>query len=149
MNLIIYLEFLFWAEMVGSSTFLLSAVGCTWVETSVAFAADHLVTVVLLGENSQRRLDDTSPQPEHQMEGGLLLDVVVGQGPAIFQLLAGEDQTLLVWWDSFFVLDLSLDILDSVRSLNFQGDGLTREGLYKNLHYVKLLKKQLIQIESR
>ena len=41
-----------------------------------------------------------SPQPEHQVEGGLLLDVVVGQGPAIFKLLAGEDETLLVWWDT-------------------------------------------------
>merc|ERR1719320_1073216 len=110
-NQINYLfEFLFWAEMIGPSTFLLSAVCCTRVETSVAFAADHLVAVVFLGENPQRWFDDTSPQPEHQMEGGLLLDVVVGQGPAVFKLLSGEDQTLLVWWDSFFVLDLSLDI---------------------------------------
>ena len=31
------------------------------------------------------------------MQGRFLLDVVVGQGTAIFQLLSGEDQTLLVW----------------------------------------------------
>jgi len=30
------------------------------------------------------------------MEGALLLDVVVAQGPAILQLLAGEDKTLLI-----------------------------------------------------
>ena len=35
-------------------------------------------------------------QAQHQVERGLLLDVVVGQGAAILQLLAGEDQTLLI-----------------------------------------------------
>jgi hypothetical protein len=34
------------------------------------------------------------------VEGGLLLDVVVSQGAAILQLLAGEDQALLVWGDA-------------------------------------------------
>ena len=34
------------------------------------------------------------------MEGRLLLDVVVAQCAAILQLLAGEDQALLVGWDS-------------------------------------------------
>merc|ERR1719234_827277 len=42
----------------------------------------------------------TSPQPEDEVEGGLLLDVVVGQSPAILQLLAGKDQPLLVRGDS-------------------------------------------------
>ena len=41
----------------------------------------------------------------------------------------------LVILQTFFVLDLGLDILNGVGSLNFQGDGLTREGLYKNLHF--------------
>ena len=34
-----------------------------------------------------------SPQSEHQVEGGLLLDVVVGQSPAVLQLLPGKDQS--------------------------------------------------------
>merc|ERR1719209_2715889 len=38
----------------------------------------------------------TSPQPENEVEGGLHLDVVVGQSPAILKLLASEDQPLLV-----------------------------------------------------
>ena len=54
-------------------------------------------------------------EAEHQVEGGLLLDVVVGQGAAVFQLLSGEDQSLLVRWDSFLVLNLGLDIVDGVR----------------------------------
>jgi hypothetical protein len=41
------------------------------------------------------------------VEGGLLLDVVVGQGPAILELLAGEDESLLVWGDSLLVLKSS------------------------------------------
>ncbi len=39
------------------------------------------------------------------MEGRLFLDVVVGEGAAVFELLAGEDQALLVWWDAFLVCD--------------------------------------------
>jgi hypothetical protein len=38
------------------------------------------------------------------VEGRLLLDVVVGQGPAIFQLLAGEDQSLLIRGNALLVL---------------------------------------------
>ena len=43
------------------------------------------------------------------MESGLLLDVVVGQGPAVLELLSGEDQSLLVRGDTLLVLDLGLD----------------------------------------
>ena len=54
----------------------------------------------------------TSTKTENQVQGRLLLDVVVGKSSAIFKLLSGEDQALLVWWDAFFVLDLCLDVLD-------------------------------------
>ena len=42
-------------------------------------------------------------EPQHEVERGFFLDVVVGQGAAVFELFAGEDQTLLVWRDAFFV----------------------------------------------
>jgi hypothetical protein len=61
--------------------------------------------------------------------GAYLLDVVVAQGTAIFELLAGEDETLLVRRDAFFVLDLGLDVVDCVGGLDFEGDGFAREGL--------------------
>lgn len=38
--------------------------------------------------------------PKHQMQSGLLLDVVVVQGTAILELLAGKDEALLVGWDA-------------------------------------------------
>ena len=42
------------------------------------------------------------------MESGLFLDVVVGKGSAVFQLFTGKDQTLLVWWDTFLVLQITI-----------------------------------------
>jgi len=76
----------------------------------------------------------TSSQSQDEMKGGLLLDVVVGEGSAVFELLSSEDESLLIRWDTFLVLDLSLDVLDGVRWLDFEGDCLTGEGLDENLH---------------
>jgi hypothetical protein len=45
----------------------------------------------------------TTTQAEDEVEGGFLLDVIVGEGAPVFKLLAGEDQALLVRWDSFLV----------------------------------------------
>jgi hypothetical protein len=69
----------------------------------------------------------TAAQAEHQVEGRLLLDVVVRERAAILQLLAGEDQALLVRRDALLVLDLGLDVLDRVRRLDLEGHGLTCE----------------------
>jgi len=66
----------------------------------------------------------TSSQSQHQVEGGFLLDVIVGQGSAVFQLFPSEDESLLIGRDSFFVLDLGLYSFDGVSGLNVQGDGL-------------------------
>lgn len=48
------------------------------------------------------------------MKSGLLLDVVIAQSTAILELLASEDETLLVGGDAFLVLDLGLDIVDRI-----------------------------------
>merc|ERR1712146_657163 len=68
------------------------------------------------------------------MEGGFLLDVVVRKGSAILELLTSEDESLLIWGNTLFVLDLGLDILNGVSGLNIKGDGLTSEGLDEDLH---------------
>jgi len=75
-----------------------------------------------------------SSQTQHQMESGLFLDVVVGQGAAILQLFAGKDETLLIWGNSLFVLDLSLHVLNGIRWLHFKSDGLASQGLDEDLH---------------
>ena len=52
------------------------------------------------------------------------MDVVVRKGAAILKLLTGEDETLLIGWDTFLVLDLSLHVVNSVRWLNLEGVAL-------------------------
>ena len=37
------------------------------------------------------------------MECALLLNVVIGESAAILELLAGEDQALLVWWNALLI----------------------------------------------
>merc|ERR1719411_1471296 len=76
----------------------------------------------------------TSSQTEHKMESALLLDVVVGESTSIFQLFSSENQSLLVWGNSFLVLDLCFYIFNGVRWFNLQSNCLAGEGLDKDLH---------------
>ena len=60
-----------------------------------------------------QRLDEdlhASPQPQDQVKGGLLLDVVIGEGPAVLQLLASEDQPLLVRGDALLILNKIIEM---------------------------------------
>ena len=68
------------------------------------------------------------------MEGGLLLDVVIREGSAVLELLSSEDESLLIWRDTFLVLDLGFDVLNGVSWLNVEGDGLTGKGFDEDLH---------------
>jgi len=68
------------------------------------------------------------------VEGGFLLDVVVGESSAIFQLLSSEDKSLLIGGDTFLVLNLGLHVFNGVRWLNVEGDGLSCEGFDEDLH---------------
>ena len=61
------------------------------------------------------------------MKSGFLLDVVVGESTAVLKLLAGKDESLLVWRNTFFVLDLGLDVVNCVGGFNFQSDGLASQ----------------------
>ena len=61
------------------------------------------------------------------MKSRLLLDVVVAQGAAVFELLASEDEALLIRRNALLVLDLALDVVDGVRRLNLKGDRLASD----------------------
>ena len=50
------------------------------------------------------------------------------------QLLAREDQALLVRRNALLVLDLLLDNLDDVGGLHVERDGLARQRLHEDLH---------------
>jgi len=97
------------------------------------------------GLTSQRLDEDlhTSAKAKHQVKSALLLDVVVGEGSSIFELLSSEDETLLIWRNSLLVLDLGLDVLDRVTGLNLEGDGLASQRLDENLHSSAKAKHQV------
>ena len=116
-------------------------------ELAVGLVRRDRSLVVCLG----LELFDATAETQHQMEGRLLLNVVVLEGAAVFELLAGEDKALLVRRDAFLVLNLGpanvmwliqdyslfghlLDVLDGVALLNIEGDGLSSQGLHEDLH---------------
>jgi hypothetical protein len=68
------------------------------------------------------------------VKSGLLLNVIVRKGPAVLELLSGEDEALLIRGYPLLVLNLGLDVVDSIRGLHLEGDGLACKGLHKNLH---------------
>merc|ERR1719352_400338 len=104
------------------------------MKTSIALAAHQLVLLELTSESHKSGINHSSTKAKHKVQGGLLLDVVVLESAAIFELLAGEDETLLVRGDALLVLDLGLDSLDGVGALHFESDGLPSECLHKDLH---------------
>ncbi|KAL9261646.1 hypothetical protein AKJ16_DCAP03184 [Drosera capensis] len=93
----------------------------------------HLQGNGLAGEGLHEDLHPTA-KTQHQVKGRLLLDVIVSKGAAILQLLAGEDQPLLVRWDPFLVLNLGLDVVNGVRAFHLEGDCLASECLHEDLH---------------
>jgi len=93
-------------------------------------------------ESFDEDLHSTS-KSEDQMEGRLFLDVVVGEGSSILKLLSSEDESLLIWRDTFFVLDLGLDVLDGVCWLNIKGDGFTSESFDEDLHSTSKSEDQM------
>jgi hypothetical protein len=68
------------------------------------------------------------------VKGRLLLDVLVRKSAAVFELLAGEDEMLLVRWDTLLILNLCLDVVDGVRRLDFESNGLPGQSLHEDLH---------------
>jgi hypothetical protein len=77
---------------------------------------------------------EATTEAEDEMEGRLLLDVVVCKSAAILELLSSEDESLLIWGNSFLVLDFSFHGLNSVSAFNIKCDGLSGKGLDEDLH---------------
>jgi len=71
------------------------------------------------------------------------LDVVVGEGSSVFKLLSSEDESLLIWRDTFLVLNLGLDVLNGVCWLDIEGDGLSSKSLDEDLHTTSKSEDQM------
>ena len=76
----------------------------------------------------------TTAEAKDEMESGLLLDVIVGEGAAVFELLTGKDEALLVGRNTLLVLNLGLNIVDSVGRLDLKSNSLASKGLDEDLH---------------
>merc|ERR1719336_2976474 len=68
------------------------------------------------------------------MQSTLLLDVVIGKSSSVFQLLSSKDQSLLIWRNSFLILNLGLHVLNRVGRFNLKGDGFSSQSLDEDLH---------------
>ena len=79
-------------------------------------------------------LHGTTTESEDEMKGWLFLDVVVAEGSAVFELLSSENEALLIGRDALLVLDLGLDVLDSVDWFDIKSDSLSCKCLYEYLH---------------
>ena len=87
----------------------------------------------LAGKGLDEDLHATA-ESENEMESRFLLDIVIRKSSAVLKLLASEDKSLLIGRDSFLVLDLGLDVVNGVRRLNIEGDGLASQCLDEDLH---------------
>ena len=119
------------------STLPLPAIGSPRWKSGIALTANSLLAVKLLGQKSQGGIVYTTTQTEDQMQSRFLLDVVIAQSAAIFELFSGKDETLLIRGNSLLVLNFGLNVVDGVRWLNIERDCLTREGLYEDLFDVR------------
>ena len=64
----------------------------------------------------------TSTQPKNEIDRTLTVDVVVSKSSAIFKLPSIENESLLIRWDSFLVLNFGFHIFDGVLmcDINFE-----------------------------
>src|SRR5882762_7851445 len=69
-----------------------------------------------------------------EMQGTLLLDIVIRERPSVFKLLSSKDKALLVGRNALLVLNLRLDIIDGVGRLDLEGNGFSSKSLHENLH---------------
>jgi len=67
----------------------------------------------------------SAAETKDQVESGLLLDVVIGEGAAVFELLSSEDKTLLIRRNALLVLNFRLHVIDGIARLDLKSDGLS------------------------
>merc|ERR1719453_2974615 len=132
------LSLLLHAEIGVVTALALAAVGGLDGQRGIASSANLLFYLVFSGERCEGGLnldlaETATAQTEHEVQSGLLLDVVVGESAAVLELLARKDQALLVWGDALLVLDLGLHVLDGVAGLDVKSNGLSGQSFDKNL----------------
>ena len=83
------------------------------------------------------------------MQRRTTIDVVVGDGLAIFEMAAAKDEALLLGWDALLVLCLLLEVADGVLGLGMQADRLARQRHDPELYANGWSEKWIAQAQSR
>lgn len=99
------------------------------MQSGVTLAADHLVAVVLLGQDAQTGLNDTTHQSEVQVQGATRLHAVL-----VGELSASEEQPLLVARQARALLEASLHGGHTVPGAQVQRDRAAIQTLHEHLH---------------
>ena len=128
--------------LIGRNSFLILNFGLHVIDGVRRF---YLERDGLAGEGLDKDLHTTT-ETKDEVQGALLLNVVIRKRSSVFELLAGEDKSLLVRWDALLVLNLGLYIVNRVRRFHLERDGLAGEGLDKDLHTTTKTENQM---ESR
>ncbi len=76
----------------------------------------------------------SSSQSQDEVDGWLLLYVVISEASFIFELLSGEDESLLVFWDAFLGSDLFFQGFDGFVGFDFYSHGSASQGFDEDLH---------------
>ena len=122
-------------------------------KSGVGLSMSHFIAIRLSGKNNQQWLDSyrfsiTFFETNHEIQCGFFLNIVVGEGPAIFELHSFIHKALLNWRNYIFILDCSWIFW------SFQADFLASY-LNISMNYLKLIikksawKDQNIQEQSR
>ena len=71
------------------------------------------------------------------------MNVVVRKSAAVLEPPSSEDEALLLLRDVYLVLDLNFHVLDGVRRLNLERDGLPGESPHEDLNASSQSKNQV------
>jgi len=85
----------------------------------------------------------TTPETENEVKSALFLNVIIRECATIFQLFASKDQPLLIWRNSFLVLNFCFYILNGVRWFYLQRNRLACESLDEDLHTASKTKNKM------
>ena len=85
----------------------------------------------------------TTTKTKNKVKRRLLLNIVIRKTTPILELLPSEDESLLVGRNTLLVLNLRLHIVDRIRRLDLQRDGLASKGLDEDLHTIAETKDKV------
>ena len=74
---------------------------------------------------------------------------IVRKGSAVLELLSGKDKSLLVGRDTLLVLDLGLDVVDSVGRLDLKGDRLSGQSDDKSARRIRSTSGEMMDARGQ